>query len=176
MNIILEGPKGTGKSTISSYFKSKGYDYFHSSSETKNDLDYHMDLLKGDRRIIDRFSIGEMIYPIIYKRKGMLTSQEFYETMTDDNSLYIVLYASNIDLLLDRVSKRDNVNISVKDAENIITSNEMFRQIIVYLTLLFLEDDTVELNHIMIFDVSKYESDEIILKIEERLRGIENEC
>ena len=61
MNIVLEGAKGTGKSTLAKHFIDKGFKYHHSTSQTENDFNYHMDLLKKDNMIMDRFSLGEMI-------------------------------------------------------------------------------------------------------------------
>lgn len=156
MNIVLEGAKGTGKSTIAKHFIEKGYEYFHSSSETENDLKYHLDLLDGDKRVIDRFSIGEMIYPIVYQRESKLKYDEFIETLIDKNTIYCVLYSSVPDVLIDRIISRNHEkDINFKE-QDIIDSNKLFEDM--YYDLIPYRNCT----NIYFFDVAILSFDTII--------------
>lgn len=167
INIVLEGPKSSGKSTISDHFAKKGFKYFHSSSETDNDLNYHMELLfqnkrifKGlecENRVIDRFSVGEMIYPSIYQRKGKLDWNAFAYTMSSINTIYVILYSSDINLLINRINKRGR-NTEDEQIEYIKKSNEMFEFI----------GKNFNNENILVLDVAKHSTKEIIEKIEER--------
>lgn len=162
MNIVLEGPKASGKSTLAQHFISLGYEYFHSSSETENDLKYHLDLLKGDKRVIDRFSIGEMIYPSIYNREGKLSLPEFLTTMINKDTIYVILFASNINDLLERIELRDYGKKI--DYESLRASNSCFKMMARNLK-------TINKN-IKIFDISKTNIEDIIKEIEDELRNI----
>ena len=66
---VIEGPDGAGKSTLVNYIIDKyKTEMVHSSSETKNDFDYHNDLLNNDEAIVyDRFNMGEIVYPTVYR-------------------------------------------------------------------------------------------------------------
>ena len=156
MNIVLEGAKGTGKSTIAKHFIEKGYEYFHSSSETENDLKYHLGLLDGDKRVIDRFSIGEMIYPIVYQRESKLNYNEFIETLIDKNTIYCVLYSSVPDVLIDRIISRNHEkDINFKE-QDVIDSNKLFEDM--YYDLIPYRNCT----NIYFFDVAILSFDTII--------------
>ena len=64
MNIILEGPKASGKTTLAELLKKEGYGRVHLDADTKNDYDFHLELLEdNDKTVFDRFSIGEIVYP-----------------------------------------------------------------------------------------------------------------
>lgn len=115
MNIILEGPDAVGKSTLAEKLKIKyGMDVINSTSKTRNDFTYHIDLLDyHDNTVFDRFHIGEMVYPEIYNRPGKLTSDEFIEItkrIVDNNDMLIVFYTTNIELLKDRLIERGELN------------------------------------------------------------------
>ena len=45
MNIILEGPDAVGNTTLAEKLKNKyNMDIIHSTSKTRNDLNYHIDI------------------------------------------------------------------------------------------------------------------------------------
>ena len=48
----------------------------HSSSDTKNDLEYHLDILSNDNTVFDRCNLGEIVYPAIYGRTPKMTIEE----------------------------------------------------------------------------------------------------
>ena len=163
MNIVLEGAKGTGKSTVAKHFIEKGYEYFHSSSETENDLKYHLDLLDGDKRVIDRFSIGEMIYPVVYGRESKLKYNEFIETLVDRNTIYCVLYSSVPDVLINRITNRNHEKDADFKEQDIIESNKLFSNM--HYSLKPYRGDV----GIYFFDVAKLDANDIIEIIEEEM-------
>lgn len=155
MNFVLEGPKSSGKSTIAKFFIDNGYEYFHSTNETENDFDYHFSLLKDkNKRIIDRFSIGEMIYPTIYDRESKLNFSDFYFTMIMPNTVYIILYASDVDELIERIFERDSGKKEI-EVDVLIESNKLFE---------FMAK-SLKGKNILSFDVCKYSSDDIIKEL-----------
>lgn len=160
INIVLEGPKACGKGTIANYFKNEGYEYFHSDNNSENDLNYHMNLLSGNKKIIDRFSLGEMIYPIIFNRDGKLNIFEFFETISDKNTLYVVMYASDYRLLIDRIDYRNREKEGFNIYGQVIESNRYFEKLAKTLS---------SFNNVLIFDVCKINSENIVKIIKEQV-------
>lgn len=115
MNVILEGPDATGKSTLAEKLKKKyGMKIINSTSKTRNDLAYHIDLLDyQSNTVFDRFHVGEMVYPDVYGREGKLSDQDFLKIttrITENNDLFIVFYASDISVLKERLIKRNELD------------------------------------------------------------------
>ena len=72
-----------GKSTLAKYLANKfNLEILHSSSETKNDLDYHIELIEKDNIVLDRANLGEIVYPLIYGREPKMTLDEQAYFMT----------------------------------------------------------------------------------------------
>ncbi len=127
MNIILEGPDATGKSTLAEKLKKKfGMNIINSTSKTRNDFHYHIDLLDyQDNTVFDRFHVGEMVYPDIYGRDGKLSDQDFLKITTriiENNDLLIVFYCSDINVLKERLIERGELNY----LEEIDLQNKLF--------------------------------------------------
>ncbi len=137
MRVIIEGPDGAGKSTLANFLRDeKGLKIKHSSSDTKNDLNYHIELLKDDNIVCDRCNLGEIVYPILYGRKAKMTWIEQIDYMNycmDNNIIYIIFYASNFDDLKDRLFKRGDTEQVLQNAEKInilfILLAKMFSQL-----------------------------------------------
>lgn len=163
MNLVLEGPKGSGKSTISDHFVELGYEYFHSDSNTPNDLQYHLELLRDqDNRVIDRFSVGEMVYPSIYGRLGKMNMFEFFASMNMPNTIYVILYAENEEMLYNRIKDRNDkkdVDISFNDVH---LSNLYFKQ----------TKEIFNKDNILVINISEKNSKEIIEEIEECAKNL----
>ena len=111
MNVILEGPDATGKTTLADKLCAKyGMTTIHSTSKTRNDLYYHLDLLDYHfNTVFDRFHIGEQIFPIIYNRQGMMTNDEYEkvnERIIDNNDILVVFMTSDINILNNRLIER----------------------------------------------------------------------
>ena len=85
--VLLEGLDRVGKSTVAEFFQSKGYELVHLSAPKASDfnagytyLDSMVDLLQRgalNDLVIDRTHYGELIWPQIYNRKPLLTSDDF---------------------------------------------------------------------------------------------------
>lgn len=75
--VILEGSDGTGKSTLAGvYAKLHGYDVIHKSAPTTKffDTEYYFPLLKGSKAVLDRWHIGEAIWPAVFGRESLYDS------------------------------------------------------------------------------------------------------
>lgn len=115
MNIIIEGPDAAGKTTLAEKIKAKYpfMQYVHSTANTPNDYDYHSYLLTKCNGIYDRFFMGELVYPEIYGRPAKLSLAEARQLMNeiiDNTDIFIVMYASNIDTLKERLIARNELN------------------------------------------------------------------
>ena len=111
MNIIIEGPEASGKTTLAETILAK-YPYFeynHATSKTPNDYSYHKNLLDKGFSLCDRFCVGEMVYPKIYNRNPKLTSTEvhsLFKQCRDNNDIFVILYSSDINVLKKRLIER----------------------------------------------------------------------
>lgn len=124
MKIIVEGCDGCGKTTLVNHIKDKlKYDIVHSNSETKNDFNYHKNLIDSNKNLIfDRFNLGEIVYPEIYKRKPKMTLEEQDDLMKyieDKECMYIIFYSSNFETLRERLFKRGDTEQVLENAEKI---------------------------------------------------------
>lgn len=134
MNIVFEGPKGTGKSTainrVKAILKNDNMDVVHSTKDSPNDYKYYSLLTRKQNTIFDRFSLGELVYPIVYDRERKMSIPQVLDTLDSDNLDYIFFtYSSDPNLLVDRVLNRDG---EVNENE-ILESNTIFRNL--YLSL-----------------------------------------
>ena len=115
MNIILSGPDSCGKTTLAEKLQKKyNMDIIHSTSKTRNDYDYHIDLIDyHDNTIFDRWSVGEMIFPFIYNREPKITTEEFYMTLNrviENNDMYIIFICSDVEILNKRLIERNEID------------------------------------------------------------------
>lgn len=125
-NIIIEGTDGTGKSTIADYIsESYNFEYYHSSDKTPNDYNYHFELLSSDHKnVLDRFQIGEIIYPILFGRKSKLSLNQVLMLARTEDTHTIILYSSSEEFLFNRLKNRgDNVD----DIEHVFQANKLFK-------------------------------------------------
>lgn len=128
MNIIIEGPDATGKTTLATKLVNKyNMNLMHLSSSTPNDYTFHDKLLNKENMVYDRFFMGELVYPEIYHRQPKLTFDESLKLMNkivSNNDLFIVLYASDIDTLKNRLIARGGNELKYLD--EIEKQNELF--------------------------------------------------
>ena len=112
-----------GKSTLAKYLANKfNLEILHSSSETKNDLDYHIELIEKDNIVLDRANLGEIVYPLIYGREPKMTWDEqidFMNSCMDGDVIYIIFYASDFNDLKERLFKRGDTEQVLQNAEKI---------------------------------------------------------
>ena len=131
MNIIVDGPKGVGKTTFIQKLNKKYNDkmnYQHLSYKTDNSFKFHQELLNDKDKIIDRFAFSEIVYSIIYHRKCKISISQLRQLIekSKDND-FIIMYSRNFNLLKQRIEKRDNTKLSSQDLEILYLSNEMFK-------------------------------------------------
>lgn len=114
MNIIIEGPDASGKTTlVEKILKNKEYSVIHGTAKTKNDREYYLDLLKLDNQIFDRFHLSEYIFPQIYGRPIKLVFSDFEaitEEVINSNTIMILFCTSDISILEDRLKARGEYN------------------------------------------------------------------
>ena len=133
VNIIVDGPKGVGKTTFINSLNKKynnKMEYVHLSYKTDNSYKFHNNLLKDSNKIIDRFAFSEIIYSIIYHRKCKISIAQLRQLIekSKDND-FIIMYANNDELLKNRIEKRDKTKLSPQDLEILYLSNQMFKVI-----------------------------------------------
>lgn len=156
MNIILEGPKASGKTTLAELLIKEGYGRIHLDSDTKNDYDFHLELLEdNDKTVFDRFSIGEIIYSKIFNREPKMTITQMENTLLKNNAKCIILYSSDLNLLEKRILNRDKGKEI--DFETLRKSNEYFE---------FLAYHLSKHDNVISFDVSKYNAYQILEELE----------
>lgn len=119
---------------------------------------YHVDLVMDkNKRVVDRFSVGEMIYPVLYGRKGKLEWFDFELTMSVPNTFYVILYSSKDNELFNRINLRSEEKDIDLNYDLVERSNKLFEFI----------GKTVENKNVLVFDITKISSKEIISKLEE---------
>lgn len=125
MNIIIEGTDGTGKSTLAKHLQENfNLKYQHSSSETDNNFEYHFELLDSNEDVVlDRFQLGEIIYPMFTPdRESKITLSQAVMLSRMEDTLTIILYASDTSILKDRLHERGELYSPLYD-----TVNAMFK-------------------------------------------------
>lgn len=110
-NIICSGMDGVGKTTLADKLVKKyNLNIIHSTSKTRNDFNYHIDLLDyHENTFFDRFHIGELVFPYVYNREPKLTLDEFdkiTQRIIDNNDLYIIMISSDPSILIKRLQER----------------------------------------------------------------------
>jgi len=111
MKIVIEGADGTGKTTLAEFISNKfNAKIIHSTSTTKNDFKYHMELLQDNNDVVfDRFHLGEFIYSDIFNRKCKMTPEELFqiqEYLKENDIDLIILVADDFNFLLNRLNIR----------------------------------------------------------------------
>lgn len=153
MNIIIEGPEAVGKTTLANKLKEKyKMNYEHLSSKTKNDYEFHKELLEKNNCIFDRFFLGELIYPKLYNREAKLNFNEALQLMNkivENGDIFIVFFTSNINVLKERIKERGNNEL--KYLEEIEEQNKLFLQF----GWIF---EAYEYDKLLLVDVSKEEN------------------
>lgn len=130
MKIVFEGPKGVGKTTaIRQLLQNENHkndNVIHSTKNTENTLNWYKQLnLNKENIIFDRYSIGEIVYPLVEKREMRMSFNDVKESLDCVNYI-IIMYSSDPNILINRVENRDGV-LSDVDKKIIINSNELFK-------------------------------------------------
>lgn len=124
MRIILEGADCTGKSTLANILAYKyGLDVCHCTQHDPCDYDFYRHSIRKNNIVWDRHTIGELIYPEIFKRTPQTHFEDarilLYHAIHDYNAKVFVLTADN-HILRDRLCSRPDEHSSiVKNIEEI---------------------------------------------------------
>lgn len=126
LRIILEGCDGVGKTTLARILANKyDLDICHC---TQNDVPvypfYYGTLLKNDV-VWDRHSLGELIYPEIFKRPQMLNEFEFNDLHEHMEILKVKIVVLTCDskILKQRLLNRGNEHVNIMDNVERINNN-----------------------------------------------------
>ena len=126
MNIIIEGPDATGKTTlVEKILVKNNLTTIHGTAKTPNDLPYYLDLLDGNGQIFDRFHFSEYIFPQIYGRMPKLTFNDFEainKKLIETDTYFILFVTSDMEILNKRLIERGEYNY----LEEIIPQNILF--------------------------------------------------
>lgn len=114
MNFLIEGPDGSGKSTIARTISQLyGHNIIHNSfpktiEEGQNMKQYYIDLMKSKNIVIDRGWWSEQVYGNIIRGKSWLSVSETNELtdmfLADDNM--IIYCTGDVKVLWDRCIQR----------------------------------------------------------------------
>lgn len=113
MIIVVEGPNNVGKTTFINTLLDvlPNYKVEHTSNITPNTYDYYKMCLKMDNIIYDRLHVGEMIYPLIYKRKCNLSDKEFSKLLNNKNVIYVFIDADIEFIIKSCTNKGEDFNL-----------------------------------------------------------------
>ena len=89
MRIILEGADGVGKTTLAKILADKyNLDICHCTQYDPADYNFYKESVRKNDVIWDRHTLGELIYPTIFKRKQQITTE---------NAMLVIRYALEFD-------------------------------------------------------------------------------
>ena len=166
MNVIIEGPDCSGKTTLANYLMEHFFlDYRHSSSKTKNDFEYHESLLESNNLVLDRFHLGEYIFPALVNREPKMNFDDLIiltSMIEEGDNLLVILYSSNVDLLKERLKHRGDDDFTISHIESI---NDMFK--------MFAVSIFHQTRHVIGIDVATHDPIEVVRK--KILEGSSNE-
>ena len=126
--VYIDGPDATGKSTLAELYRNT-YDCksLHLDAKDPNDYEFHHALISSsEMTVYDRFMISEMIYSSIYERPCKLNQDELWRLWNEimlSQSLYIILYTSDMSILRDRLIERGELDY----LEEIEQQNNLFK-------------------------------------------------
>lgn len=144
----IEGPKGSGKSTLSRYMSNKynaTLEYFDSVRVVTDD-DFSLNNLK-DKKIFERGMLSYSIYGWLHNAQltptisrnfsnieistwSPLSKMHFDKLMSTIKYKYVVLYSSKPEILTDRIEHRfvsENKGATKDEFDVLLASNEMFK-------------------------------------------------
>jgi len=137
--IIVEGADGSGKTTICKFLAEKlDMNYLkihrHKEDNEKNGFKFYMELAESvdNNSIIDRFHIGECVYPELYKNKDdkrkslSLWQQHAIERLLMMRGCLLIHVNSSIDFILYNLEKRKEGFIY----SEVVNECELFNQYI----------------------------------------------
>lgn len=119
LNIVIEGPKGTGKSTLINRLRAAldpmelDYRITHLTKETGGSYELMEKLLEKetgiDLNIFDRFHISEIVYTNATPGRELRFSKEEFENLSKEVDLIILLLTEDSETLIERIVDRDGM-------------------------------------------------------------------
>lgn len=126
--IYIDGPDAAGKSTLVNLYTDRyDCDFRHLDAQDPNDYEFHHKLIsQPETKVFDRFMFSEIIYSTIYKRPCKLNMDELWTLWNQimmSQSLYIILYTSDMSILESRLRERGELDY----LEEIKQQNDLFK-------------------------------------------------
>lgn len=133
---IVEGPKGSGKSTylrllpkfLSEQIK-RPIKVIHLDKTTPNTLEYIQSLHDEENLyILDRGWLSELVYSKVYDRDELFNIEDTfkYKELLEIPLTIINVHEAEVSLLYKRLSRRDHIELTEKDKRQIRNSNQLF--------------------------------------------------
>lgn len=82
--------------------------------------------MEEDNIVLDRYNLGEFVYPLAYARQPKLTwieQNKIFEECKNKDVIYIIMYSSNFSVLEKRLSKRGDTEQVLENAKYL---NELY--------------------------------------------------
>lgn len=166
MLIIIEGCDGTGKTTLANkLIEDFKFSYNKENKPPYDGFKYYIDratsFKSGDNIILDRFHLGEIVYPSIKKDRTPLdlTKQHLIERALIPQNTLLILGKTSKDFIINTFNTRGETYVNEDEIDEIV------RLFDIHYKESFLNK--------IIYDVEKFNYNEIKYKIEE-LSKIEN--
>ncbi len=126
MITIIEGVDGTGKTTFAKCLAEQNHsDYLHADKPTqKTWYEEYLTPIKNTNMVLDRWHLGELVWPIIYDRKSLFDEETFdlcNWTLSKLGTRLIILTRSDDDIA-DELLKRGED----KEIELVLHAKELF--------------------------------------------------
>lgn len=111
MKVIIEGCDGTGKTTVAKLLADKyGLDICHCTRDDPSDFDFYRQTIRKENVVWDRHTIGELIYPSVFGRKGMISPEDARIILAygREAGAKVLVLTSPIDIIRNRLIERNN--------------------------------------------------------------------
>lgn len=109
MKIILEGCDGAGKTTLAKILADKyGLDVCHCTQHDAADYDFYRQTLRKENVVWDRHTLGELIYPRIFRRTQQVGTEDVRLIMhyAKQEDVKVLVLTADISTLRARLNDR----------------------------------------------------------------------
>ena len=111
MRIILEGADGTGKTTLAKILAERyGLDICHCTQHDPADYAFYRQTLRKENVVWDRHTLGELIYPTVFGRKQIISTEDARLLMhyAKLENVKVLVLTADENVLYDRLNARGN--------------------------------------------------------------------
>lgn len=137
MRILIEGPDGSGKTTLCDELVKRGYHYIH-LSKPEGDVDEYMrdasnESTKYDNVIIDRGVISNLVYSTIFKDTSIISSDVLYDFIAYMDLIILAIpsdkgrYLSDFDKLK---TSREELYNDMEKIYDAYSSQKLFKDVL----------------------------------------------